>query len=137
MARKMDKMNIPNYLTPIESLTASVEVVGAVREKTDSEGVQKRSPVFDGALGWVVPVEIVRGTRTKRLPNGDELNVLDTDTVNVTVWNNSIPSVKAGDYVAFVSPMVGAVESSLFVQALGVTLAANDELSALFGDADE
>lgn len=131
-------MNVPNYLTPIESLMTSVEVVGAVREKTDSEGVQKRSPVFDGALGWVVPVEIVRGTRTKRLPSGDELNVLDTDTVNVTVWNTTAPTVKPGDYVEFVSPMVGAVESSLFIQALGVTLSANDALSALFGDdADE
>lgn len=131
-------MNIPNYLTPIESLMTSVEVVGAVREKTDSEGVQKRSPVFGGALGWVVPVEIVRGTRTKRLPSGDEVNVLDTDTVNVTVWNNATPTVQAGDYVKFESLMVGAVESSLFFQALGVTLSGDtDELSALFGDTDE
>lgn len=131
-------MNIPNYLTPIESLTASVEVVGAVREKTDSEGVQKRSPVFGGALGWVVPVEIVRGTRTKKLPTGDELNVLDTATINVTVWNSVTPAVNTGDYVKFESLMVGAVESSLFFQALGVTLSGDtDELSALFGDTDE
>ena len=131
-------MNIPNYLTPIESLTASVEVVGAVREKTDSEGVQKRSPLFGGALGWVVPVEIVRGTRTKKLPTGDELNVLDTATINVTVWNSVTPAVNTGDYVKFESLMVGAVESSLFFQALGVTLSGDtDELSALFGDTDE
>ena len=131
-------MTIPNYLTPIESLTASVEVVGAVREKTDSEGVQKRSPGFDGALGWVVPVEIVRGTRTKKLPTGDELNVLDTATINVTVWNSVTPAVNTGDYVKFESLMVGAVESSLFFQALGVTLSGDtDELSALFGDTDE
>lgn len=129
-------MQVPNYLTPIAALTASMEVIAPVREKTDAEGTQKRSTAFDGKLGWIVPLELVRGTREKRLPTGEIMEVLDTERINATIWNNAKPVAEPGEYVALVSPMVGAVEGNIYVQALDVTVS-GDELSALLGDGDE
>lgn len=132
-------MNIPNYLTPLEAFTAPMEITGPVREKKDQDGVQKRSQAFDNRLGWIVPVEVVRGTRQKRLPTGEMMDVLDTETINVSVWNNVAPQAQPGDYVSLVSPMIGSVEGNIFVQALDVkAVEADDELTALMaGDEDE
>lgn len=131
-------MQVPGYLTPAEALASSMEVIAPVREKTDADGTQKRSPAFGGKLGWIVPLELVRGTRQKRLPTGETMEVLDTETINATVWNNAHPDAEVGEYVALVSPMIGAVEGSIYVQALDVKRAGDDDLTALFGDdADE
>lgn len=131
------QVQVPNYLTPVAALASSLEVVGQVREKTDNEGTQKRSPAFGGKRGWVVPVELVRGTRQKRLPTGETMEVLETETINVTVWNDAKPAVGVGDYAVLVSPMIGAVEGSIYVQALDVEPGGDDELSALLGGRDE
>lgn len=132
-------MSIPAYLTPLTALTSPVEITGPVREKKDQEDVQKRSPAFGDKLGWIVPVEIVRGTRQKRLPTGEVMEVLDTQALNVSVWNNAAPPVQPGDYVSLVKPMIGSVEGNIFVQALDVkAVEADDELTALMaGDEDE
>jgi hypothetical protein len=131
-------MFIPNYLTPLAAFTSPMEITGPVREKKDQEDVQKRSPAFDERLGWIVPVEVVRGTRQKRLPTGEVMDVLDTEALNITVWNNAAPRVQPGDYVSLVKPMIGSVEGTIFVQALDVKAVEDDELTALMaGDDDE
>lgn len=131
-------MFIPNYLTPLAAFTSPMEITGPVREKKDQEDVQKRSPAFDERLGWIVPVEIVRGTRQKRLPTGEVMDVLDTEALNITVWNNARPTAQPGDYVSLVKPMIGSVEGTIFVQALDVKAVEDDELTALMaGDDDE
>lgn len=130
-------MQIPNYLTPTAALASAMEVIAPVREKTDSDGTQKRSPAFDGKLGWIVPLELVRGTREKRLPTGEIMEVLDTERINATVWNNGRPDVEVGEYVALASPMIGAVEGSIYVQALDVNRVGDDALDMLLGDGDE
>lgn len=130
-------MQVPGYLTPMAALASSMEVIAPVREKTDADGTQKRSTAFGGKLGWIVPLELVRGTRQKRLPTGEMMEVLDTETINATVWNNARPDVEVGEYVVLVSPMIGAVDSNLFCQALDVERAGDDELSTLLGDGDE
>lgn len=130
-------MSIPAYLTPLTALTSPVEITGPVREKKDQEDVQKRSQAFDNRLGWIVPVEIVRGTRQKRLPTGEVMDVLDTQALNVSVWTNARPTAQPGDYVSLVKPMIGSVEGNIFVQALGVeAVEEDDSLTALMGGDD-
>ena len=131
-------MNTPNYLLPLTALTSPMEITGPVREKKDQDDQQKRSPAFDDRLGWIVPVELVRGTRQKRLPTGEVMEVLDTQSLNVTVWSNSRPKGQPGDYVSLVSPMIGSVEGTIFVQALGVeAVEEDDSLTALMGGDDD
>lgn len=131
-------MSIPAYLTPLTALISPVEITGPVREKKDQEDVQKRSPAFGDKLGWIVPVEIVRGTRQKRLPTGEVMDVLDTQALNVSVWTNARPTAQPGEYVSLVNPMIGSVEGNIFVQALDVKAVEDDELTALMaGDEDE
>lgn len=119
-------MNIPSHLIPVNVYHSPMEVVGEVREKRDQEGAQKRSGHFD-ALGWVVPVEVVRGTRQKPLPDGSTATVLDVDRLNVTVWSNTTPRAMVGSYVEFISPMIGAMDGNIYVQALGVNEHQEDE----------
>lgn len=111
--------NIPSHLTPVSLITGAVEVMADPREKTDSNGDIKRSKDFNAA-GWIVPVEVVRGTRTKALPDGREVSVLDTETINITVWSDSRPLVSTGMYVRLIEPMIGAFNGSIYVQCLGV-----------------
>jgi hypothetical protein len=111
--------NIPSHLTPVSLITGAVEVMADPREKTDSNGDIKRSKDFNAA-GWIVPVEVVRGTRTKALPDGREVSVLDTEPINITVWSDSRPLVSAGMYVRLIEPMIGAFNGSIYVQCLGV-----------------
>lgn len=113
------QQNIPSHLTPVSLLTGAVEVMADPREKTDSNGDIKRSKDFNAA-GWIVPVEVVRGTRTKALPDGREVSVLDSETINITVWSDSRPLVSAGMYVRLIEPMIGAFNGSIYVQCLGV-----------------
>lgn len=113
------EQNIPSHLTPVSLITGAVEVMADPREKTDSNGDIKRSKDFNAA-GWIVPVEVVRGTRTKALPDGREVSVLDTETINITVWSDSRPLVSTGMYVRLIEPMIGAFNGSIYVQCLGV-----------------
>lgn len=125
-----ENQTIPSHLTPLELLAGAVEVLADPREKTGENGEIKRSKDFNAA-GWIVPVELVRGTRTKALPDGRTATVLDTEQLNITVWSDSRPLVSPGMYVRLVSPMVGAFNGSIYVQCLG--LVAADENS----DGDE
>lgn len=116
----MNKIVHPQYLLPLDSLE-SVEVVGTIRDKTDVDGVQKKeSWTGENRLGWVVPIEIIRGTRMKKLPNGKELETLETEHIQVTVWAQKKPDFKAGDYVKFVDLSAGAMGGKIYFQALGV-----------------
>ena len=113
------EQNIPSHLTPVSLITGAVEVMADPREKTDSNGDIKRSKDFNAA-GWIVPVEVVRGTRTKALPDGREVSVLDTETINITVWSDSRPLVSTGMYIRLIEPMIGAFNGAIYVQCLGV-----------------
>lgn len=116
----MNKIVHPQYLLPLESLE-TVEVVGTIRDKTDVDGVQKKeSWTGENRLGWVVPIEIIRGTRMKKLPNGKELETLETEQIQVTVWAQKKPDFKSGDYVKFVGLSVGAMGGKIYFQALGI-----------------
>ncbi|WP_459589856.1 hypothetical protein [Corynebacterium camporealensis] len=115
-------MGTPNYMDNVSPLIADegVEVKNAPKLVEDQKGRAKTAAAFPGLSGYKLPVEVVRGSREKRMPNGDVMEVLETKTVNVTVWAPAPPTVSEGDYVVFKDLMVGAVESSLFYQALGV-----------------
>lgn len=65
------------------------------------------------------------------------MEVLDSETINATIWNNARPNVEPGDYVVLVSPMVGSVEGNLYIQALDAATSGDDDLTALLGDGDE
>lgn len=114
-----ENQTIPSHLTPLELLAGAVEVLADPREKTGENGEIKRSKDFNAA-GWIVPVELVRGTRTKALPDGRTATVLDTEQLNITVWSDSRPLVSPGMYVRLITPMVGAFNGAIYVQCLGL-----------------
>lgn len=120
-----ENKTIPGHLTPLALLAGAVEVLADPREKTGENGEIKRSKDFNAA-GWTVPVELVRGTRTKALPDGRTATVLDTEQLNLTVWSDSRPLVSPGMYVRLVAPMVGAFNGSIYVQCLGLVSADED-----------
>ena len=116
----MNELAIPSYLLPLEALE-SVEVIGNIREKTGSDEAQKRETwTGENRPGWVVPVEIIRGSRLKTLPNGKELETLETEPLNVTVWAHKKPDFDPGTYVKFVGLSVGAMGGKTYFQALGI-----------------
>lgn len=110
----------PQYLLPLESLEY-VEVIGDIREKVDSDSVQKtESWSGEQRKGWLVPIEVIRGTKMKTLPNGKQLETLETEQFKVTVWMHEKPDFKPGDYVNFTGLSVGAMGGNLYLQALGI-----------------
>lgn len=115
-------MSAPSYMDPIAPLIEGdgVEVVGSPKLVEDQQGKAKSAAAFPGCLGYKIPVEVIRGSREKTLPSGEVIDLVETKTINVTVWGKSAPSVSVGAYVRFEQLMVGAVDSSLFYQALGV-----------------
>jgi len=116
----MADFSFPTYLLPLEALS-TVEVLGPPREKTSEDGTPKKeSWTGQNRMGWIIPVEIVRGTREKTLPTGKVLPVFDTEIFNVTVWMNEKPQVKPGEYVSFSGLAVGAMGGKIFLQALSV-----------------
>lgn len=116
----MKNISYPAYLIPLESLE-TVEVVGDIREKLGTDDVQKReSWTGENRLGWVVPIEFIRGTRLKTLPNGKQLESLETESINVTVWTHEKPNIGIGAYVSFEKLSVGAMNGKSYFQALGV-----------------
>lgn len=122
----MNNKNIPNYLTPVDLLCGPVEVLADPREKTDENGEVKRSKDFE-APGWIVPVELIRGTRTKVFPDGTTATVVDDEQINITVWSENRPLVSPGMYVRLVAPMIGGFKGSIFVQCLGLDVVSDDE----------
>jgi len=116
----VNELVVPSYLLPLEALE-SVEVIGNIREKTGTEEAQKRETwTGENRLGWVVPVEIIRGSRLKTLPNGRQLETLETEALNVTVWAHKKPDFEPGAYVKFVGLSVGAMGGKTYFQALGI-----------------
>lgn len=120
-------VNFPDYLTPVAVFTGALEVVGEIREKTDKEGNRKLSP-WNSMPGWVVPIEYVKGTKTKSLPSGETVESMNLVQMNVTVWGAQ-PVLRPGVYAVLENPAVGAVDGNLFVQATGIK--AYESLSAL------
>lgn len=83
--------------------------------------MQKReSWTGENRLGWVVPIEFIRGSRLKTLPNGKQLESLETESINVTVWTYEKPNIGIGAYVSFEKLSVGAMNGNNYFQALGV-----------------
>lgn len=116
----MQNLNYPSYLLPLDEFKA-VEVIGSIREKKDRAGEIKRETWTGKSLpGWVVPIEIIRGSRKKTLPNGKMLEIMDSETVNVTLWSTEKPDLSVGDYAEFSGLMAGAVDGKIYIQALKV-----------------
>lgn len=116
----MKNFSYPNYLMPLDEFL-SIEVIGDVREKKDKDG-KRKSEMWTGEnrLGWVIPVEVIKGSRKKKLPNGRLLEIMDTEIINVTLWSEERPDLSIGDYAAFSGLMVGAVDGKVYIQALKV-----------------
>lgn len=119
---------IPSYLVPAGLLaTEPVEVTRGPEMKLVGEGEAKKPKTnqnFPGRFGYAMAVEVVRGVKQKNLPNGKTVEVAVLDEINVTVWAESVPEVGPGDYVHLRGVMVGAVDGTTYVQALGVAKAA-------------
>lgn len=118
---------VPAYMVPAGILaTEPVEVTRGPELKLVGEGDQKNPKVnanFPGRFGYAMAVEVVRGAKQKKLPNGKAVEVAMLDEINVTVWAESAPEVAPGDYVRLHGVMVGAVDGTAYVQALGVAKA--------------
>lgn len=126
----MKQYSLPAYLYGFQDFSA-VEIVGKIQEKTDNDGTQKHETwTGENRAGWVVPVELTRGVRQKRLPNGKILQTLDTETIKITVWAHEKPVFQIGDYVTFSGLAVGAFASTrgakMFFQATGIEPVAQD-----------
>ena len=133
-------MNIPNYLTPVgaDGLSGALELIKAPVLKTDENGAPKTSKSFPGRTPYTVSLELIRGIRTKRLPNGESIELPDTQQFNATLWMEGVaPDYQVGDYVSLDTPMVGAFNGSIFVNALGLNDAATvDGLEEMLGGSD-
>lgn len=111
---------IPHYLTPLAAFE-SAEVVQAPRPKEHDDQQKTESFTGNNFPGWIVDVEIIRGQSEKRLPNGKEMIVLDTEIIPVTIWSDVKPSCSPGDYISFSNLMVGSYNSKSYFQALDIT----------------
>lgn len=118
---------IPNYLMPVYQLANDgVEVVNTPSgPQTDEDGKTKQNQAFPGMQAYRVGVEVVYSER-EVIRDGEPIIKASTKLVNVTVWASSMPQVQVGDLVRFTSLMVGAMESHVFAQALGVEVISND-----------
>jgi ssDNA-binding replication factor A large subunit len=127
----MTHMTVPNYLIPASVLASEpVEVTRAPEMRTVGEGDDKKPKVsdyFPGRTAYGLAVEVVRGRKRKTLLNGRSAEVPVLDEISVTVWAESVPSVQVGQYVRLSGVMVGAVEGSTYVQALGVAAVQREE----------
>ena len=54
------------------------------------------------------------------MPDGSTLEFPQVETKNVTVWSDGPVQASVGDYVELVEPLIGAVDSTTYVQALGI-----------------
>lgn len=120
----MSSVTVPTYMIPASVLaTEPVEVTRAPEMRTVGEGKKEKPKVsdyFPGRIAYSLAVEVERGRKRKILLDGRSGEVPVLDEVSVTVWAESAPSVKVGQYVRLSGVMVGAVEGSTYVQALGV-----------------
>lgn len=113
---------IPSYLIGGELFTGAVQVISEpelVMER-GQEAKPKSSASFPGRQAYSCRVEAQQGTETKKLPSGKEITYPVFAQVKVTFWLDQVPSVEIGSYVRLLAPMVGAVDGSVYVQALGM-----------------
>lgn len=116
------QIRIPSYLIGGDLFTGAVQIVTEPQlvmergEKTKP----KVSVAFPGRHAYACRVEAAQGTEKKTLPNGKELTYPVFAQVKVTFWLDQVPNVQVGEYVRVLVPMVGAVDGSVYVQALGM-----------------
>lgn len=124
----MASIAVPSYMVPAGILaTEPVEVTRGPELKLVGEGDQKKPKAnanFPGRAAYSMAVEVIRGTKEKTLADGQKRVVPILDEISVTVWVESAPEVGPGDYVRLHGVMVGAVDGTAYVQALGVAKAA-------------
>lgn len=113
---------VPSWMIGGDLLGAGGQLLGDPEMKLDKETKElKTSKGFPGLTPWAVTVEWSRGTRTKVKPDGSTMSLPVFEQTPVTIWTEGDrPAVKLGDYVRLVTPMIGAVNGSVYVQALGL-----------------
>ena len=115
------QIQVPNYLVPVYQLANDgVEVINPPLEpQKDEDGKTKQNQAFPGMQAYRVGVEDVYSER-EVVRDGETVIKASTKTMNVTVWESSMPQVQQGDLIRFRSLMMGSVDSNVFAQALGV-----------------
>lgn len=112
---------VPTHMISATALLEPVEVVRAP-EIASARGSDspKTSTNFPGTAAYRVTVEYLRGTREKTFQDGEIVTIPVLDQVTVTVWSATSLKAEVGDYVVFNDLMIGAVDSTLYVQAQGM-----------------
>lgn len=121
------KFRIPERMLPASALAGLVQVTSPPALRLDGEGDQtkpKESKQMPGLQAWRMEVEAVVGQRTKSLPDGKDVTILDLRQQAVTIWAESAPTCEIGEYVKLRDVCVGAVDRSFYVWASGVEVAA-------------
>lgn len=129
----MSSFSIPAYLTPVSRWTEPVQVVSAPTVKKTDDGEVKTNDNFPGLTPYRVGVEVITGTKTKVMPDGSTLEFPQVETKNITVWSDMAVHASVGDYVQLEEPLIGAVDGSIYVQALGL-MPVEPSLSELLGE---
>lgn len=124
----MTNFHIPDYLMRAEVFNGSFEVVGNPRVKTDQAGTEKISG-WNGLPGWIIPLEYIAGSKKKVLPTGQDVETFILKQINITVWKQASPDIQIGDYITLDTPLIGAVQGTIFVQALGIKKIKKEEFS--------
>lgn len=110
----------PTYLVRLSQWTDPVQLVSDPMIKKNPDGSAKISEHFPGRTAYRVGVEVMMGTKSKVMPDGSTLEFPQVETKNVTVWSDGPVQASVGDYVELVEPLIGAVDSTIYVQALGI-----------------
>ena len=117
----MSRMTVPPYLVPAGLLASEPVEVTRAPELVLVDEKPKANSNFPGCQAYRMAVEVVRGSKKKTLVDGRTVEVALLDEIAVTVWTASAPSAQVGQYVRLSGLMVGAVDGSTYVQALGVS----------------
>lgn len=114
---------VPERMLPASALAGLVQVTSPPALRLEGEGEQtkpKESKQMPGLQAWRLEVEAVVGQRTKALPDGKQVTVLDLRQQLVTIWAESAPTCEIGDYVRLRDLCIGAVDRSFYVWASGL-----------------
>lgn len=116
-----ERFDVPSYLIPIYQLAnEGVEVTNPPSgPQKDKDGEIKKSQAFPGMKAYRVGVEVINSER-EVIRDGETKLMSSVRPINVTVWASSMPDLNKEDLIRFTSLMVGAMESNVFFQALGV-----------------
>lgn len=123
LARKgatMPTLSTPRHMLSATALTHAVEVVASPELVIMKNGDVKKSKAFPGMQPYRLTVEWSRGARQKVRPDGSTMDVVDLDQQNITVWSDKVVTAEVGTYVVLQNVMIGAVDGSTYVQALGL-----------------